>query len=127
MSIRSDFETIIKDWGHDVYLQRANLNEDNQLIYSHNVEKHTTRFTVGIHRNLPRAQEEAMEGILNSTDRTYYFKHDVKPFEGDRIYDYLDRAPNDQEVYLINATVGLRGEDGQISFWVAGVTRIQPS
>lgn len=127
MSISSDFESILKEFGHDVYLQRSSIDEDGQITYANTLEKHTTRFSVGIHRNLPRTQEEAMEGILNTTDRTYYFSKNVNPFEGDRIYDYLERAENNQEVWLINATVGLRGEDGQISFWAAGVTRISPN
>lgn len=128
MSIRSDFEAVLKNYGHDVYLQRASIDpERNELIYSNSLEKHTTRYSVGIHRNLPRSGEEAMEGILNTTDRTYYFKYDVKPFEGDRIYDYLDRAENDQEVYLIQATVAMRGEDGQVTFWTAGATRTWPN
>ena len=127
MTIRSEFEQIIKEYGHNVYLQRSKVEEDGEITYSDKLEKHTTRFSVGVHRNLPRSQEEAMEGILNSTDRTYYFAAGVKPFEGDRVYDYLDRAPEDQEVWLINATVGLRGEDGRICFWAAGVSRIHPS
>ena len=127
MSIKSDFDAILKDWGHNVYLQRATLDEHNNRVYSTALEQHTTRYTVGIHRNLPRTQDEAMEGVLNPTDRTYYFRSDVNPYEGDRIYDYLDRAENDQEVWLINSSVAMRGEDGQISFWVAGVTRIIPN
>src|SRR5690606_31686960 len=116
MTMRSDFEKILKEYGHDVYLQRAQL-VDSQIVYSNTLEKHTTRFSVGIHRNLPRAQEESMEGITNITDRTYYFKYDVKPYEGDRIYDYSDRSEDDKEVWLINAAVGMRGVDGQIIFW----------
>ena len=124
--MRSDFERIIKDYGHDVYLQRSSV-DDGVISYSNTLEKHTTRFSVGIHRNLPRAQEESMEGITNTTDRTYYFQYDVKPYEGDRIYDYLDRAENDQEVWLINSSVGMRGVDGKIEFWACGVTRVDPN
>lgn len=128
MTIKSDFERIIKDYGHDVYLQRSQVDPDTkEFKYSNKLEKHTTRYSVGIHRNLPRAREEAMEGVINNTDRSYYFKYDVKPFEGDRIYDYLDRAENDQEIWQISSTVAMRGEDGKISFWVAGVTRISPN
>lgn len=128
--MRSDFEQILKEYGHDVYLQRKKPNEDELLEkdeYFDNLEKHTARFSVGVHRNLPRAQAEQMEGLVNTTDRTYYFKHDVNPYEGDRIYDYLDRAPRDMEVWSVSASVGMRGANGQIIFWVAGVTRIHPN
>jgi hypothetical protein len=128
MSIRSDFEQILNQYGHDVYLQRAHLSPDcNEMIYSNSLEKRTTRYSVGIHRNLPRSGEEAIEGVLNTTDRSYYFTHEVNPFEGDRIYDYLERADGNQEVYLIQSTVAMRGEDGHIAFWVAGATRIYPN
>jgi len=126
MSMRSDFEDIIKQYGHDVYLQRSSV-VDGEIKYENTLEKHTTRFSVGVHRNLPRSQEESMEGITNTTDRTYYFKYDVKPYEGDRIYDYLDRSEDDKEVWLINSAVGMRGDDGHISFWVCGVTRVWPN
>lgn len=126
MSMRSDFENVIKQYGHNVYLQRANIVDDD-IQYSNKLEKHTSRFSVGIHRNLPRSQEEAMEGVTNTTDRTYYFKYDVNPYEGDRVYDYLDRSEDDKEIWLINSSVGMRGDDGHISFWVCGVTRIWPN
>lgn len=125
--MRNDFEDILTRYGHDVYLQRADLDDCGERVYSDTLEKHTTRFSIGIHRNLPRSQAEQMEGILNTTDRSYYFKYDVNPFEGDRIYDYLDRNEDDKEVWLINSAVGLRGTDGRIIYWVAGVTRIWPN
>jgi hypothetical protein len=126
--MRSEYEQVIKEYGHDVYLQRSQVDPDTkEITYSNTLEKHTVRYSVGVHRNLPRSGEESMEGILNTTDRSYYFKHDVNPFEGDRVYDYLQRAENNQEVYLVQATVAMRGEDGQIAFWVAGVTREFPN
>lgn len=125
--MRNDFENILKQYGHDVYLQRSDSSADGERVYSNTLEKHTTRFSVGVHRNLPRAQEESMEGVTNTTDRTYYFKYDVKPYEGDRIYDYLDRSEDDKEVWLINASVPMRGIDGKIIFWAVGVTRIWPN
>ena len=124
MSMRSDFQAILKEYGHDIYLQRKIGSGPES--YSNVLEKHTVRFTIGIHRALTQAQDEAVEGILNTTDRSYYFMYDVKPFEGDRIYDYVDRAPNDQEVWVIDSTVGMRGEGGQIVHWICGVTRIRP-
>lgn len=125
--MRDSFEGILKEYGHNVYLQRLIRNPDGTDTYSNVLEKHTTRFSIGIHRALTQARDEAIEGVINTGDRSYYFMHDVKPFEGDRIYDYLDRTEGDQEVWLINSAVGLRGDGGQIIHWVAGVTRIRPN
>jgi hypothetical protein len=127
MSMRSEFDKILKQHGHNIYLQRSIVDEDSEITYSDALEKHTSRFSIGIHRALPRAKEEALEGILNTTDRSYYLKYDVNPFENDRIYDYSPRAPGQTEVWKIDAVVGLRGDNGRVIYWVLGATREIPS
>lgn len=127
MSMRSDFESILKNYGHDVYLQRHTLGPGGEIEYSNSLEKHTSRFSIGVFRSLPSSREEAIEGIFNTSERAYYFKYDVHPFENDRVYDYNDRAPSTQEIWLIDAAVGMRGEDGRIIYYVAGVTREEPN
>ncbi len=128
MTMRDDFRRILQNYGHNVYLQRLKeVDECGNEHYSDVLEKHTSRFTIGIHRGLTQAEKEENEGVMNASDRSYYFMHDVRPFEGDLIYDYNDRAPNDQEVWKITSAVGLRGDDGQIVHHICGVVRSRPA
>lgn len=121
MSMKSDFEQIIRSYGHDIFLQRKNND-----LYSETLEVHTVRYDSAVGQ-LSNAQVEAEEGIVNTTIRQYYFLASSKPFEGDRIYEQEPEAPSGQSVWLIDATVPMRGENGSIVYYSCGTTRIIPN
>lgn len=68
-----------------------------------------------------------MEGLTNTSQRTYYFLPDVNPYEGDRIYESEERTEDKQSIWSIDQVVGMRGVRGEIIYWIAGVTRIKPN
>ena len=125
--MQQNFANILKFYGHDVWLQRRTQTTDTKPAYSETLEKHTTRFSIYNSRGLASAQVENMEGLTNTSQRTYYFLPDVNPFEGDRIYESEERTEDRQSIWSIDQVVGMRGVRGEIIYWVAGVTRIKPN
>lgn len=128
MSMKSDFDKILKDYGHKIYLQRRSQTTDcDGVEYREELEIHLTRFSIYNNRGLPNTQTEQMEGLLNSSGRVYYFKSDVCPYEGDRIYEEDFRTPNKQTVWVIEQAVPERGNSGVVVYWAVGAGRISPN
>jgi hypothetical protein len=123
--MRLEFEKILKNYGHDVFLQRRTQTTGETLSYSNNLEIHTTRYTLTNNRALTGSQQEMKEGIVNTSERVYYFKSDVNPYEGDRIYEQDQRVT--QSVWVIDQAYPFRGENGQLIYWSVGATRIEPN
>lgn len=129
----SEFDKILKQYGHDVYLNRRIRSDGHdQGSYSDVLEIHTVRhiLTFGL-----TSQDEAMEGILNTSERFYWFRLNAQPLEGDRIYEAepdlrIDKTiPQqiDQTVWVIEAVIPNRGLNGEIDFYKVGVSRFRPS
>lgn len=122
MDIRRVFEGILKKWGHDVLLQRR-INTDNSLEkeFSTRLERHTTRNrlpgVVGI-------EEENLEGEFANADLIYYFKWNVNPREGDRIYENYERGLNDVVLFEVTYAHPMRGRGGNINYWAVGAQRV---
>jgi len=119
MSMKSEFEKIIRNYGHDIFLQRHTLDDKGLPIYDTTFERHTIRHRLSSNRSLTGAQREMMEGVLNTSERIYYFRTDAIPSERDRIYE------EDDTKWSIDQVMPLRGENGIISYYVAGATRIR--
>ena len=126
-NLKIDFDNILRQYGHDVFLQRRSQSTAGDVTYSETLERHTTRFTLPTTRALPNAQQEEMFGLTNTSERVYYFRSEVNPFEGDRIYEAEVRTPNGQSVWSVDQAIGLRGLNGEIIYWAVGVTRIEPN
>ncbi len=117
---KKSFRKILKEWGHDIYLQRilANGNHSNKL------EKVTTRQVgqSGITNTL--STQEKDEGLVTKYDAVYYFEGEINPKEGDRIYeDYSMKAHKNYTMFRIEAVSAVRGRQGKIVFWTVGASR----
>ena len=121
--MKEEFDQILKDYGHKVYLQRKIQDSDGDDVYSNEFEIHLTRYTVN--QNLSTIQTEEVVGIVDTSERLYYFRSEVHPFEGDRIYEYDPRVV--QTVWEMDAVTMMRGLGGQLEYYTAGVTRIRPN
>lgn len=114
------FNKILREWGHDVYIQRM-LSNGN---HSDKFERVTTR-QVGQSGLLnANSTQEMPEGMDTSYDAVYYFDDTVSPKEGDRIYEnYSAKINRSYTMYRIDTVTAVRGRLGKIVFWVAGATR----
>lgn len=124
-SMEGKFNSILKKYGHDIYLQRHVETSEGEVSYSDTLEVHTTRYSTYTPRNLPNARQEQMEGIVSTFERVYYFKKDVNPYNGDRIYEEEFRP--EKSVWLIDQVTPMRGVGGTIVYWAVGCTKIRPS
>lgn len=129
MNLRDEFDSIMAKYGHAVYLQRVtNPFEGNEkLTYSTTLEKWMVRsmnpFTSG---GLPGLVQEQPEGLEFPAEMVFWFRWNVNPGPGDRIYENLPGYPNNQVIYTIDYADAKRGDGGRIEFWAIGATRISP-
>lgn len=121
---KSVFKKILKEWGHDILLQRR-LSDDG--MYSDRFEKITTRYVTAASRYLASTKEERMEGLVVNSDRIYYFESIVNPKPGDRIYEESESPLEDYTLYLIEECYPVRGRYGNIDFWTVGATKEEPA
>jgi len=125
--MKSNFESILKKYGHDIFLQRRTQSTDNQVSYSDKLEIHTVRYSIPNNRTIMNKGQEEIEGLLSTSERVYFFKESAQPFDGDRIYEENPRTETNQTVWSIDTVVGLRGIAGEIVYYIASATRIQPN
>jgi hypothetical protein len=128
--MRDEFDLILKDYGHDIYLQRVDQTKENNaqtIAYEDELEIHTVRFSVTANRALPGIRREDIEGIINTNERIYYFRYDANPFDNDRIYEIENNPKDKQSVWIIDGVVPMYGIGGNLIYWVAGATRIRPN
>lgn len=118
------FEKILREWGHDIFLQRR-LSDD--FVYSDILERHTTRSFYAKSFSLAGAKEEVPEGIITNAEMVYYFKASVNPKPGDRIYEESHNSLEDSIIYVVDDAYGARGKRGEINYWIVGVTKDLPS
>jgi oxalate decarboxylase/phosphoglucose isomerase-like protein (cupin superfamily) len=114
------FKKILKEWGHDVYIQRilANSNHSNRF------ERVTTRQVgqSGITNSMSTQEED--EGLVTRYDAVYYFEGSVNPKEGDRIYEnYSIKTNRNYSMFRIDAATAVRGKFGKIVYWIVGASR----
>lgn len=117
---KRSFKKILREWGHDVYIQRILPNGD----YSTNFERVTTRQVgqSGVSSSL--ASQEQAEGLDIKYDAVYYFEDVVNPREGDRIYENYSVKKNKQfTIFTVDTATPIRGRLGKINFWTVGATR----
>lgn len=118
------FEKILREWGHDIFLQRR-LSDD--FVYNDVLERHTTRSVLARSFALANAKEEVPEGVITNSELVYYFKKEVNPKPGDRIYEESYNSLDDAVIYVIDNSYGVRGKRGEINYWIVGATKEIPS
>lgn len=124
INLRNTFKKILRDWGHDILLQRR-LSDD--FAYADQFERHTTRSYLPRSLALSKAKQEVPEGIITYSDLIYYFEYDVNPKSGDRIYEQSFNPLEDTIMYLIDESYPVKGRHGEITYWVVGATKEVPS
>lgn len=127
--MRVDFENILKSYGHDILLQRRIQDSDlDEPEYQPTLERHTVRHMLPATRALPAVTQERITGLVHTSERVYYFKHDAYPYSGDRIYEYDEAATRVvRETWTIDEVTPMRGHGGKIVYWIAGVTQERPN
>jgi len=124
INTKSIFKNILRQWGHDVLLQRR-LSDDG--MYSDKFEKVTTRHVTAASRYLASTKEEQIEGLLVGSDRIYYFESSVNPKTGDRLYEESLSNLEDYSLFLIEECYPVRGRSGRIDFWTVGASKEKPA
>lgn len=132
MSLESARDAILKNWGHDILLQRRTPSGREWTPY---LERHTVRHMYPATRGLPTTMQEKPEGRVVTVDMIYYFHAEAKPREGDRIYELDERFDGrdkltlgeingyGQTTWLIDYALSMRGRNGNIVYYTTGVTR----
>ena len=121
---KATFKKILKDWGHDILLQRR-LSDD--FTYSDVMERITTRNQLPRSTSLMHAVQEEIEGNVVNYDLIYFFESNVNPKAGDRIYEESNSSLENAVIFLIDMAHPIRGKRGEINYWMAGVTKERPS
>jgi hypothetical protein len=120
IDIKRSFKKVLREWGHDVYIQRI-LSNGN---HSSKFERVTTRQVgqSGVSNSL--STTEAQDGLFTKYDAVYYFEDHINPKEGDRIYENFSLKVNkNYTMFTVDAVTAMRGRMGKIDYWVVGATR----
>jgi len=119
-STKRAFERTLKQWGHDVLLQRM-LENGN---HSKKMEQVTVRSVGQNGLSNTRSRSEEDEGLVTDYDAVYYMEASIDPKEGDRIYEgYSAKVGKNYSIFSIEAISPNRGRFGEILFWTVGTTR----
>lgn len=132
MDLRLDLDAFLKKWGQNVYLQRRKTpfvdTPDGCAKYNNVLEKHTVRtMNVAASRALGAIKQEETEGIEYPVEMVFWFRYDVNPISGDRVYMQVPRYPSGKDpVYELDFADPKYGFQGRIEFWAAAGTKIRP-
>lgn len=114
------FRKVLKDWGHDVFIQRILPNGN----HSKNLERVTTRQVSQSGASNANSMGQFDEGININYDAVYYFEAEIAPKEGDRIYeDISSKNHRNYTMYVIQASSPVRGRHGKVLYWTVGASR----
>lgn len=114
------FRKVLREWGHDVYLQRIMPNGN----HSDKLERVTTRQVGQSGAVNTDSMGQFDEGINIKYDAVYYFEAEINPKEGDRIYeDISSKNHRAYTIFVVQASSPVRGRHGKIVFWTVGVSR----
>lgn len=120
INIKGTFKQILRDWGHDVLLQRR-LSDEN--LFSDRLERVTTRHVNSAARFLGSTKDEETEGVYINSDRIYYFQHNVNPHSGDRVYEENPSPLHKYTTYILEECYPVRGRHGKIEYWMCGASK----
>ena len=124
---RAYFDRILRDWGHDVLLQRRDSQDD----YSDKFERHTVRSSIATALTLFRGMEFPPEGETTDHGLIFYFRHNAKPRSGDRIYNTdlreADTEWNGWQIFEVTDVYPVRGRLGRIAYYAVRAERRRPT
>lgn len=124
---RQRFDWILQNWGNDVLLQRRGRDG----TFTNTLEKHTSRISISTSMTLSDGLSHEPEGQVVDARVMFYFRHDVDPRVGDRIYEYerrnTDADIGEQTVYIITDSYPVKGRLGEIAYYAARAVRHRPT
>jgi len=124
INLGKTFKNILREWGHDVLIQRR---LDDKFNYSSRFERVTTRHMYPANSDIVNLLRENSEGTSpDAVEMIYYFEGRINPRTGDRIYENIEGHRNPDSVFLIDYAVPMRGRFGKVEYWVVGATRENP-
>lgn len=127
-NLRKSFDATLRRYGHNILLQRrVSAYTAEGPEYTRQLERHTTRHMHPSSRLLANIAQEMPEGIAHDSEMVYWFKWNVNPGSGDRIYENIDIYPDNMEIFIIDKVVPMRGRGGRIEFWACGVSQERPT
>jgi hypothetical protein len=122
--LRRKFSTILRKYGHDIYLQRrTNAYTSETASFRDDLEKHTVRHMYSANIGAPGVANEDIVGISHDSEMIYYFQYNSNPREGDRLYENLEEYPNELVTWIVDFAIPMRMQRGRIEYWVVGVSR----
>lgn len=122
IDLRQEMHKILKNWGHNIYLQRWKNNR-----YDDALEKITVRYTYPRLASLGATQDFVKEGIVQDVDILYHFPWDTSPRENDRIYEEDPRFASNHTMWKVKYALPVRGRGGRIEYWICGCNREIPT
>ena len=124
MDVRKVIDSILRKYGNDILLQRRiEKYTSSEKKFSDTLERHTVRSMFPGSSLITNVAQEEEEGVVHQADMVYYFRWDVNPSEGDRIYEDIETGTYNLRVFLIDYSIPNRGQGGKVQYWTAGVTR----
>lgn len=122
IDLRREMTKVLRQWGHDIYLQRWKNNR-----YDDALEKHTVRQTYPRMSSLANTELFSKETVIQDVDLFFYFSWDVNPRENDRLYEEDPRYASNHSIWRIKYALPMRGRGGRIEYWVCGSNRESPT
>jgi len=119
INTKKSFNKILREWGHDVYIQRILPNGN----HSNKFERVTTRQVGQSGFTNSDSVQEQQEGLIVNYDAVYYFAGEINPKEGDRIYENYSTRSKNYSLFKMDAVSPVRGRLGKIEYWIVGATR----
>lgn len=122
---------IMRNFGHDVFLQRrlpdSRTGQYSDPNFTTKLERHTVRDMIPSSTQLAGTADEQEEGVVTTVDVVFWFLWDVAPKQGDRIYEEDPRYVQRQSTWLLDYAHPMRGNRGRIEYWSCGATRETPT
>lgn len=129
-NLRRTFHGILRDYGHNVLLQRRlpDVFDSPHPVpqFENKFEKLTTRYMYPRSAGLALTAEEQEEGVIRNADIVYYFEYMVEPHEGDRIYELGLDFKTTKSTWIIDMAWAYRGKGGRVEYWACGCSRETP-
>ena len=120
IDVKKTFKQILRQWGHDVFLQRILANGNHADTF----QRVTTRQLGQSGAINANSVSELEAGLFTKYDAVYYFEENVNPREGDRIYEsYSTKITKDMTRFRIDTSTPIRGRLGKVNYWIVGATR----
>jgi hypothetical protein len=130
MIIKEEFDQILRDYGHDIYLRRRRTTVGSGPymnvsggMYEINIERWTTYRVLQKGMNI--GLEPLDEGLVSEADAVFYLSQESVPKTDDLIIEETPHERSNREVYMINRAIPYYFGT-IVTYYAAYCTRIEP-